>query len=581
VKRKNIFIGRIVMFVVVVGLAFCFALENVSARGMVMDWYIKDFDSTIVINRDSSLDITERITADCGNLAGKHGIFRILPEKITLTTGEKIENPIKLVSITDFNGKSIKYSESRNWSDDTVTWKIGDPDRTVQGVNYYLIKYHVKNAIRFGNPNFDELYWNLNGNFWDIETDRFHASVVFPEGVTKDNSDVEYYTGSLGEKRKDLATFEWSAPNILEFDSLGTLGMRQGITASVTFPKNILIPYVPGFFEVYGKYLFLIIPTLVFVFCFRYWKRYGKDPEMDKAIIAEYDAPGKLTPIEIGMLMKNGGFRNELITAEIISLATRKLITIKELDKKLLFFHSKDYEFTRSRDTEAEKTLNAAERKILEKLFERGDVIELSSLKNSFHKSISEIKNCGKNLLVEKDLVTNRGMKLQIIFSVTGFIVLFLAFFLFGFSPYLALSLVISAIIILVFGFSMPKRTPRGAELNWEIKGFKLFMETVDKDRARFYEKENIFEKFLPYAIVFGITDLWIKRIKEIYGEEYFRNYAPAWYVGSLGAFDANSFSSAIDGLSSSIAANTSAPSGSGGAGGAGGGGGGGGGGGW
>ena len=106
-------------------------------------------------------------------------------------------------------------------------------------------------------------------------------------------------------------------------------------------------------------------------------------------------------------------------------------------------------------------------------------------------------------------------------------------------------------------------------------------METVDKDRAKFYEKENIFEKFLPYAIVFGITELWIKRMKEIYGEEYFAHYAPAWYAGNMAAFSADSFASAIDSLSSSIASNTSAPSGSGGGGGAGGGGGGGGGGGW
>ena len=69
--------------------------------------------------------------------------------------------------------------------------------------------------------------------------------------------------------------------------------------------------------------------------------------------------------------------------------------------------------------------------------------------------------------------------------------------------------------------------------------------------------------------------------MKEIYGEDYFAAHAPIWYVGSVAAFDVDSFSSTIDSLSSSIAANTSAPSGSGGGGGAGGGGGGGGGGGW
>ncbi len=106
-------------------------------------------------------------------------------------------------------------------------------------------------------------------------------------------------------------------------------------------------------------------------------------------------------------------------------------------------------------------------------------------------------------------------------------------------------------------------------------------METVDKDRAKFYEKENIFEKLLPYAIVFGITDIWIKRIKQIYGEEYFATYAPHWYVGTSKSFDAKSFSSNLNALSSAIAANVGSRSGAGGAGGVGGGAGGGGGGGW
>ncbi|GEM_PF-5431938 len=43
------------------------------------------------------------------------------------------------------------------------------------------------------------------------------------------------------------------------------------------------------------------------------------------------------------------------------------------------------------------------------------------------------------------------------------------------------------------------------------------------------------------------------------------------WYAGNVAAFDADSFASAIDSLSSSITFNTSAPSGSGGGGGSGG----------
>lgn len=143
---------------------------------------------------------------------------------------------------------------------------------------------------------------------------------------------------------------------------------------------------------------------------------------------------------------------------------------------------------------------------------------------------------------------------------------------------------ILSAPIFFIFAFFMPQRTPAGAELLWKIKGFKLYMETAEKYRQQFYEKENIFEKFLPYAMAFGMTKLWIQKMKEIYGEEYFNNYHPVWYAGSMGnlsTFDADSFTSQMDSISTSISSNVSSGSGAGGGGGSGGGGGGGGGGGW
>jgi uncharacterized membrane protein YgcG len=568
-------------FVLILALFAHVGGNKVFARENITDWYVQNFDSTIVANKDSSLDITERITADCGNLPNKHGIFRILPENINITDGSSVKTPVELISITDFDGHAINYAESRSSAGHTVTWKIGDANKTVSGINNYLIHYKVKNTIRFGNTTFDELYWNLTGNFWDIEIDKFHGKIVFPEEVMDNNSQLDYYSGSLDSKSKDLATFRWSAPNVLEFDSTKTLAVSQGISASVTFPKNIFTPYKPTFWEKYGDYFAFPIPFVVFLICFYLWWKYGKDPHINKTVIAEYEAPGNLSPIELGMLKSNGTFNNKFVTAEIINLATKKLISIKETHSKVLFFDTKDYTLTKNTDTGAENSLNAAQKAISDKIFQDGNEVGLSSLKNNFYKAIKDIQNKSKKLLEDKKLITALGLHYSTAFMVICIILIFMTFFIASASGFFAFSSFISGLIVLIFGFIMPKRTPAGAELNWQIKGFKLFMETVDKDRAKFYEKENIFEKFLPYAIVFGITGLWIKKMKEIYGEDYFTHYTPVWYAGNLTAFDANSFASTIDSLSSSIASSTSAPSGAGGAGGAGGGGGGGGGGGW
>ncbi len=575
-------IGKII-FLAGIFLFLFFIISSVTlARENITSWYIKDFQSEIVVNADSTLDIAEKITADCGNLQGKHGIFRILPEQINITDGTKIKTPVELVSVTDFSGRNLNFSESRSSSQKTVTWKIGDPNETVQGVNEYEIRYKVKNAIRFSDSNFDEFYWNLSGNFWDLEIDNFHAKIIFPERVNDKNSTVDYYTGSVGSKSKDLAQYFWSAPNVLEFQSTGVLEIGQGITASVIFPKNIFIPYEPGFWENYGALFFFIIPITVFFLCFFIWRKYGKDPKVDKTIIPEYEVPGNLSPMELGSLMKNGTISNSYITAEIINLAVKGALTIKETNEKILFLNSKDYELTRTGNTEVELNLNSVQKIILENIFASGNIVKLSSLKDKFYKVLKEIKDGVVNNLKEKNLIVVSGRYWQIGFLVVGIFAIFIFVIIsMEISIFFAFSVILSGIILIIFSLIMPKRTPEGAELNWKAKGFKLFMETVDKDRAKFYEKESIFEKFLPYAIVFGITEIWIKRMKEIYGEEYFRNYAPVWYVGSLGSFNADSFASSMENLSSVISSSTSSPSGSGGGGFSGGGGGGGGGGGW
>lgn len=568
---------------------FLFALllipaGNLWARENVTDWYIKRFDSQIVVNRDSSLNITEKILADCGTGVDKHGIFRVLPQKITIEGKGVVKTPVDLISIKDENGNDYEFTTSKSTRDDTITWKIGDANKNVYGENIYIIKYTVKNAVRFYDDNFDELYWNLTGNFWDLEIDSARVEIILPEEVNRENSTVDLYSGYLGEKGNTLADFKWMNSNMIEVNDVSPLLVRQGITIAVTFPKNIFTPYVPSFWEKYGNYIFFAIPLVVFIICFRIWKKYGDDPSFSRSIIAEYDAPKNISPLEIGLLMTNGTFKNHFITAELINFAVSKIITIKEIENKVLFFTSKDYELIRSNNKEAEVKLSEAQKIILNKIFQKDGNVRVSSLKNDFYKVLGELKKTGNKLLSEKNLIVAKGLTYSAIFIAVGLILIFLSLFfgisLLGVSP--GLSFTLSGIIILIFGFIMPKRTLEGAEMNWKIKGFKLFMETVDKDRAKFYEQENIFEKFLPYAILFGITDIWIKRIKEIYGEDYFASHVPAWYVGSsLGAFNADSFNSTLDSLSSSIAASTSAPSGSGGSGGSGGGGGGGGGGGW
>jgi uncharacterized membrane protein len=562
-------------------------MQPVLAREEITDWYIKDFKTEITVNKDSSLDITETILADCGLLPEKHGIFRVLPRQFK-TTDKTFITPVEIVGVYDELGNPRMFSETKE--KETISLKIGDPEVTVAGENTYVIKYKVKNAIIFDNGDFAELYWNLTGNFWELEIDNFNAKIIFPTEITKDNAEVYYYTGYSGSQATDGAEYKWSAPNILEFQSLQMLNDYEGITASVTFPKNIITPYVLTFQDktgytpemaLIGLILLIILPLISLIISYRLWSKHGRDPRLDKTIVPEFEIPEKLSPMDMGGIMKSGGFRTRFITAGIVNLGVKGYLTIEEKEKKIPFLSVNDCLFTRS-DKKVGDDLCATEIILLEKLFDGQKDVLISELKNSFHKHMPKITTSLSDDLDKRGYVFKKGLNLQTTMMVAGGAFFIFAYYVVAFLWPLSVILMVTGLPLIVFGILMPKRTSAGAELNWRIEGFRLYMNTAEKYRSRFQEKENIMEKLLPYAILFKITGEWLRKMKDIYGEKYFTNYHSTFFISTMAISSFDSFASSLDSITSSIASNvSSSSSGSSGGGSSGGGGGGGGGGGW
>jgi len=523
--------------------------SSADAREFVTDWYIKDFQSEIILNTDSSLSITEKITADCGNLPNKHGIFRVLPEYYYGKDNKKIQAKITLQSIEDFDGKDLKYQELKDRAEGTITWKIGDPNKTVTGENTYEIKYSVKNTVRHGDR--DELYWNLNGNFWDIETDRFEANVQFPPGTNDKNTELNLYSGSYGQKDAGIANYEWDN-STLRVKSNRAMSVREGITLSAVFPDGLVNPYVPGFLEKYGSLLYYLLPLLLLLISIMLWKKYGRDPRDNPTIVPEFGVPEDLPPMELGMIYSDGSLKTNYISAALINLAVKGYLKIEEIPKEGLL-GQKDYKLGK---LAGKKELSYSEKSLISKIFGGSDEKLISELKDKFYSEIPKLSGEILDHLSKKGILYKNSRTNQIIFIVIGSLVAFSSFFLFAFDMNLGASLLISGLVVIIFSFLMKRRTVIGLKLFRQVQGFKLYMETAEKYRQKFNEKENIFEKFLPYAVMFGMTKVWINKMKEIYGEKYFSNYHPYWYYGYVfSSFNVNNLNSAISDMSRNMAA--------------------------
>lgn len=575
-------IRRIKFIFFALSFLFIFLSLPVLARENVTDWYIKDFRTEVVINTDSSLTITETILADCGKAVGKHGIFRVLPI-VNKTKDGNFITPVELISITDAIGNHLKYQESRG--QETVIYKIGDPKKTVQGENTYIIKYKLKGIIRNLNETQDELYFDVLGSFWDLEIDSYQANIIFPQGITSNNSEVYLYSGNLDSHINSLATYEWKSENNLEILSTKMISERQGVTVSVTFPSNVLTLYEPSVAEKAAYSVSQYVPitslpqsfwrqvilTLVLIFlAFFMWYKYGRDPKNNRPIVAEFKAPENMTPLEMSLILKETGGHNKAITATIINLAVKGYLKIEKLEKKI-FFLGDDYKLIKT-DKKTED-LYKYEEVVLSALFKRGDEVRLSSLKNKFATDIRGLSSNISSDLKERGLIDKKSIWWQIGMISLGFLLVVTSF---------GGLIMLAGIAFIIFGAFMRRLTSEGSEIKRKIKGFKLYLETAEKYRARFYEKENMLELILPYAILFDLTGKWLKKMRDIYGEDYFKNHHLTFMTGALVLSDFNNFETAISDISRSVSSHVaSSSSGSSGGGSSSGGGGGGGGGGW
>ena len=103
----------------------------------------------------------------------------------------------------------------------------------------------------------------------------------------------------------------------------------------------------------------------------------------------------------------------------------------------------------------------------------------------------------------------------------------------------------------------LPKRTKYGNEMLGKLKGFKNFLETVEKEKLEslVMDNPNYFYDILPYTYVLGVSDKWIKKFESISLQ------APSWYDSS-NSFDISSFNRFINStMTSAQGAMTSSPS--------------------
>ena len=88
-------------------------------------------------------------------------------------------------------------------------------------------------------------------------------------------------------------------------------------------------------------------------------------------------------------------------------------------------------------------------------------------------------------------------------------------------------SILLCGIMLIIAARLMPRKTTLGKNALVALKGFEEYLSRAEKQEINFQERNNIFQKFLPYAMALGVADVWARKF------EGMDMQPPEWYVGS------------------------------------------------
>ncbi|HUF35693.1 MAG TPA: DUF2207 domain-containing protein [Gemmatimonadales bacterium] len=543
-------------------LLLCLAARPAAAQRSLA---IERFSADIAVGRDGTVDVSETITA---RFSGSwNGIYRTVPVEYRTPQGFNWTLDLELVGATDGGGRALEVERERVRH--FVKYKIWvpgarDTTRTV------VLRYRARNGLRFFEDH-DELYWNVTGDEWDVPIGAASARIALPAGAT--GVRATSFNGVYGATAQDAeVVVEGTAVRIT---LLGPLGFREGLTAVVGWDKGVVAQ--PTAADRARRFLSsnwpLAIPIPVLLVMFLLWRRVGRDPRR-LPVAVRYEPPDALTPAEAGTLMDYSADMRD-ITATLVDLAVRGHLRIEEREERVLLglITKREYVFHRLAPPAGAAELGPHESRVLGGIFQDGTgEVKLSDLDNEFYRHLPRIRDAIFERLVERGLYRSRPDRVRRRWTVGAFVlggvILWFGITLAARLDLGPLPFVIAAFLsgLIVAGFAriMPARTVQGTRALERVLGFEEFLRRVDGERLeRVVKTPEMFERFLPFAMAFGVERKWARAFRDIYREP------PGWYVGSdTGPFDLGGFSSRLGDLSSRAeSAMTSSPRSSGGSG--------------
>lgn len=523
-------------------------------------WVIERFDVDVVLAPDATFTVIERIEVDFGGLQ-RRGIFRRIPYRHRYDDERDRVIVIDRWNVRTSPGAPDDLHLER--SDGDVVARIGDPGTYISGRHTYHLSYRVHGAFNSFDEH-EELFWNVTGGQWPVPIEAASVTVV---GLPVQRAIC--FVGEYGSTRTCERIEGAEGSRMITARATG-LTPGQGMTIVVAHPPGaVQVP--PPILEYRWDLrramvghaaaipLAVAIAGLVLFGLGRLFTREARDRvtrggrtvdgRVDeagapraifepRAVPVRFRPPDDLRPGQLGVITDERVDPVD-ISATIVDLAVRGYLRVEEESNGLLWWSKSDWHLHRTDGSGSEAAgaseadtadpataeaddLRTYERTLLDALFSTGSPVAMSELSGSFHEDYSRVQGMLYDDAVSRGWFNRspratRGLWLGagIAMTLAAVAVLgaLLAFTTVGLA---GVPLVLGAVAVTWGHRWMPHRTVKGSRLLDETLGFREFVATAEAGLARFAEEEGIFTRYLPYAVVFGVTDKWAQAFSRL-----------------------------------------------------------------
>jgi uncharacterized membrane protein YgcG len=565
----------------------------------VDDFTFSSFVADYYLGRDSAgqstLKTVEKLTAQFPSEDQNKGIVRKIPDNYL---GSSLHT--KFVSISDTDGVTKPFSV--NDDGETTTIETGTDDYVHGAVTYTLTYTQTDVVGQFANTDDQEFYWDTNGTAWEQPFSKVTARVHVPADLAMALSGHNAcYQGAQGSTQQcdvsvppsptpttptpsPSSTATLLSPPATVITAAATdLSAGENMTVAIGFANgtftgaphadsttpsdDVVAPEDTVWGEVVGGILLLLgLASIPFALIRRF--AFGQRNAKGRGtIIPQYDIPTGINVMEAAALV---GLDNRAVSAQIVSFAVRGNL-------RILAYPITDSGADYTLELSTTDGLDAEETQLMRSFFPgltAGETFEVVAAAVDTSE-ISALRSAVRTSTIQKGWRVQPSLRAGVFtaLAVLGLLILsiVIAAITQGASAFADLAVPLTFVAMIV-AFACIYRglvlTPSGADQRDYLLGMKLYLTVAEEDRMRILQSPTgaervnyndkreivkLYEKLLPFAVVFNVEDEWSKVLAIHYTDS---TVTPNWYVGN-GAFNSALFIGSLSSLSSAVTTST------------------------